>query len=442
MAAARMPRALLCACLAAQAARALQQRPACGYQVHVVAPLGKESLRNGTTICVPGQEIDNSEHRRAYQVFAGAAERVWEAAGLKAAPHEIQAFQYGAISRETRHSAEVPQKCRLDKHFKSMIDAWSLDTKWDTGHEQDVRDAVAYATQGFVQHADATEVCNRLALTSLAWEMMNGYQGSDPTLPSVTDIVREQHRWFEAYYGHGRRATNRLQLSPCYVFPKPQSALCKGGLAQYPHLVSDLEPLLPGGRNLWYHEVGKLIDFTAYRPLPSIAGFDHSRILLSQKILLVAGANGFYRGTKYLIDMYSPYFEFDRVIMIEPDTQGMEIPKEYNFWRNVEFWKGFAKVASCDQNDLVKRIREAFQPEDYVVVMFDVDEGNKGPTMEWGWLAQLVSEETRVVDELFIELHMYKPEIGWLHDRHSAREQFDVMHQLRHQCGAAVHAWP
>ena len=62
--------------------------------------------------------------------------------------------------------------------------------------------------------------------------------------------------------------------------------------------------------------------------------------------------------------------------------------------------------------------------------------------MEWGFLADLVSQKRALVDELFIELHMYKPEIGWSFERHSSQEQFDVLFQLRNNCGFAVHAWP
>lgn len=83
-------------------------------------------------------------------------------------------------------------------------------------------------------------------------------------------------------------------------------------------------------------------------------------------------------------------------------------------------------------------------PEDYVVLMFDVDEGIRGPTMEWGFLAALTNQEWNLVDELYTELHFWNPTFTppWSHDTHSAQEAEDTLHQLRYRCGFAVHAWP
>jgi len=85
-----------------------------------------------------------------------------------------------------------------------------------------------------------------------------------------------------------------------------------------------------------------------------------------------------------------------------------------------------------------------------VVVKFDVDEAKSGPTMEWGFLADLVySLEMALVDEIYIELHFLfdrdftagRLTMGWRHTGHSMWQAFDVMRELR-RCGVPIHAWP
>lgn len=107
---------------------------------------------------------------------------------------------------------------------------------------------------------------------------------------------------------------------------------------------------------------------------------------------------------------------------------------------------------------------------DFVALKFDVDEGNYGSTLEWGFLADLVrteavdtcrdaapergrvpcvqvhSDQLALVDEIFIELHFTADRrIGavnfWHHGDHSQLQAFDLLRQLR-RCGIAVHAWP
>ena len=80
---------------------------------------------------------------------------------------------------------------------------------------------------------------------------------------------------------------------------------------------------------------------------------------------------------------------------------------------------------------------------DFVALKFDVDLGSRGPTMEWGFLADFLRrpEALALVDELFIELHFYCPSLGWKHPAHSMKQAFDVLRQLR-ACGLPVHAWP
>ena len=66
-----------------------------------------------------------------------------------------------------------------------------------------------------------------------------------------------------------------------------------------------------------------------------------------------------------------------------------------------------------------------------------------GPTMEWGFLADLLRrpEALALVDELFVELHFYASSLRWVHLTHSMKQAFDVLRQLR-ACGLPVHAWP
>ena len=72
-----------------------------------------------------------------------------------------------------------------------------------------------------------------------------------------------------------------------------------------------------------------------------------------------------------------------------------------------------------------------------------VDNDSLGPTMEWGFLADLLRrpEALALVDELFIELHFFAPSLNWVHLTHSMKQAFDVLRQLR-ACGLPVHAWP
>ena len=78
-----------------------------------------------------------------------------------------------------------------------------------------------------------------------------------------------------------------------------------------------------------------------------------------------------------------------------------------------------------------------------IALKFDVDNDSLGPTMEWGFLADLLRrpEALALVDELFIELHFFAPSLNWVHLTHSMKQAFDVLRQPR-ACGLPVHAWP
>ena len=93
--------------------------------------------------------------------------------------------------------------------------------------------------------------------------------------------------------------------------------------------------------------------------------------------------------------------------------------------------------------DILQWIQNTAREDDFVALKFDVDNDSLGPTMEWGFLADLLRrpEALALVDELFIELHFYSPSLNWVHLTHSMKQAFDVLRQLR-ACGLPVHAWP
>lgn len=394
-----------------------------------------------------GDQSTKGSQLEAYLRMAAAAEMVYANAGLSVRTHKFN--EIGSFAEYGRKAPNLPPVgvCSLPANLRSAMGT-QVDRTWRGDNSSNgvktMREALAYARAASPGAVQASDACGRMAAATAAWKLRSGYLGGDPGVLPVVTFVREQQRWMSAYYGNGP-GTVRLAPSPpqpisCYMYPKPSENLCRGGLEQYGSMVQGLEDLYPGGRNIWLHEFGQLIDFAAYLPLPAVRGFDPQRNF-GRKVLLIVGANGFYRATKYLIDMYSPFFKFDTVYMVEPDAQGMQVPPEYKAI-NITWKPGYVRVGTRDSTDLLSFIKTSFAQEDYVVVMFDVDATTWGPTMEWGWLADLVSQNWRIVDELFIELHFWKPEIGWKHDRHSSREAFEILHQLRHMCGAAVHAWP
>ena len=62
--------------------------------------------------------------------------------------------------------------------------------------------------------------------------------------------------------------------------------------------------------------------------------------------------------------------------------------------------------------------------------------------MEWGFLADLLSSrELRLVDELYIELQFWFPDLKWKHGQHTMRQAYDTFRQLR-SCGLPIHSWP
>eukprot|EP00435_Cladocopium_sp_Y103_P011975 s3049_g3.t1 len=104
--------------------------------------------------------------------------------------------------------------------------------------------------------------------------------------------------------------------------------------------------------------------------------------------------------------------------------------------------KAFLQVGTRNDGDLVHLLPSIVKEEDFVVLMWDTDIVANPVTLEWGFLADLLSQNHSLVDELFIELHFPYQRIGWIYEHHSAREAFELLQQLRKQCNFAVHAWP
>ena len=156
-------------------------------------------------------------------------------------------------------------------------------------------------------------------------------------------------------------------------------------------------------------------------------------------------ANGFSASPKQLIDNYAAQgITFDKVIMFEPDIDNMQQGIDfYEKEMNIVFHKQYIKVGTRNpENDVISFLKTNVHSDDFVVLKFDVDEGSRGPTMEWGFLADLIySEEIALVDELYTELHFKYQKLHWRHNSHSARQRYDVVRQLR-ACGMAIHDWP
>jgi hypothetical protein len=180
-----------------------------------------------------------------------------------------------------------------------------------------------------------------------------------------------------------------------------------------------------------------------YIPLPSLFfnTSDNSEGQPRRSILLDIGPNNFYGSTKHLLDSYSPYLNFDEVHLV--DVKEIPIPEYYNERYNISVNSDGVRVASRDEFDTLLKLKTlGIRGEDFVVLKFDVDNGSDGKTMEWGFLFDLVfSEELSLVDELYIELHFWYPELGWSHSQHNMRQSLDIFRQLR-RCGLPIHSWP
>lgn len=213
---------------------------------------------------------------------------------------------------------------------------------------------------------------------------------------------------------------------------------------EYIDEVSELEPILPDGRNLDYREFNDAkISFNPYRPLASFKSVRTRNY--RRRILVDVGANGFAASPKQLMDNYAALgMPFDEVHMFEPDIKAMiKIPDLYRKNANITFHKQYVEVGTRDvKTDILSWIKENVDKDDFLVLKFDVDEGSEGPTMEWGFLGDLIySDALALVDEFYTEMHFRYPGLRWSFTTHSARQRYDVVRQLR-ACGMAIHDWP
>ena len=126
----------------------------------------------------------------------------------------------------------------------------------------------------------------------------------------------------------------------------------------------------------------------------------------------------------------------------DPGLNSLDAPPTHNI-TTVFVHQTAVDVGSRNENDILQWIQNTAREDDFVALKFDVDNDSLGPTMEWGFLADLLRrpEALALVDELFIELHFAAPSLNWVHLTHSMKQAFDVLRQLR-ACGLPVHAWP
>jgi hypothetical protein len=104
----------------------------------------------------------------------------------------------------------------------------------------------------------------------------------------------------------------------------------------------------------------------------------------------------------------------------------------------------YVEVGTGSNNDIANLLPNYVTEDDFVVLKFDVDPNRfaQGPTMEWGFLFSLMQDPrmSRLVDELYIEMHFNFPALYWSH-YHSNWEALDLFRHLRDN-GLIVHSWP
>ena len=268
------------------------------------------------------------------------------------------------------------------------------------------------------------------------------------------------HRAILEHHRHLRRLYSEEQVLAPPIADRNRLTECPQNLRRnYHHEVQNLERFFPDSRNLDFHELGQLISMNPCIPLPALladaSDADSTRGLLGtfrrgstlnlkkprRNVLIDIGPNDFYGSPKHLLDSYAPYLHFDEVYLI--DVKNVSIPTYYDDLYNISVDTGGVRVGSRDARDVSTKLKNLqIKREDFVVLKLDVDNGTDGPTMEWGFLSDLVaSTELSFVDELYIELHFWYPKIGWRHRSHSMRQAFDVFRQLR-RCGLPIHSWP
>lgn len=282
------------------------------------------------------------------------------------------------------------------------------------------------------------DVWNAFAMVTLARRILHGAQPEE-------QFIREDGLLFKAIIQYdiilGRVSALETPgpLSDSYLLSSCPANLDK----RYADITANsLEPIFGDSRNLAWHEMNLLVSLLPYKILPSFGSVRSRKY--GRKILVDVGASYFHASSKYLLDMYSPFMKFDELHMFEGRVPegGMGIPLYYEKEYDISMNEGYVNVGSRDSGDIVSWLVNNTEMNDFVALKFDVDHGNDGLTMEWGFLSDLVhSEAIGLVDELFIELHFRHSKIAWTYPQHSMKQAYEVLQELR-RCGLAVHAWP
>lgn len=202
-----------------------------------------------------------------------------------------------------------------------------------------------------------------------------------------------------------------------------------------------LEPLEPHLRNLIYVELGRpgLVNFVPYRIVPTLPQFNSNSF--ARKVLVDVGTNVYLGSGATLIRMYEPFIRFDEVHFFEPKK--LNISEHHRRKYNITDYNVVTEVCSGHRlRDIALWLKENFDEEDFVVLKYDLDNGVVGPTIEWSFIHCLIrTGAIEVVDELYLELHFWFPEIRWQHQFHTMQQAFDLIRMLR-ELNVPVHAWP
>ena len=261
---------------------------------------------------------------------------------------------------------------------------------------------------------------------------------------ALSDFTALQSIFLRLYMNSfGKQYTKQLNRYIPLAFPPSFQVGSSTPWSSYAH---SIEPVYSSLRNWMFTEARNLIDFGPYHPLVAIPeAREEIGKTSKRRVLIDVGANGFLASPKYLIDSYAIYLPFTDIIMIEPAPHfSASVPPSYSTRYKIQFLQIYAEVGTRSKTDLMKLLPTLAKKEDYVVLKFDVDPNRfaKGPTMEWGFLFALCKskEVLALVDEIYIELHFFYPDLEWDH-YHSNWEGLDVFRYLRNN-GVIVHCWP
>jgi hypothetical protein len=331
------------------------------------------------------------------------------------------------LTQEMVNNKKFKGDCVM-KRYQQAARAW-----WDTNqHPKKYMRALSNIRKTKeIMHDDIFEA---MCTAGLARNLLSAAEPQERIIDNLHDIIRTYQMLLKVV----------IQQEPAHKLPyRFPLKTCPPFLDQeYLHEVAEMEPIFPDGRNLDLREYGSTISFSPYRPLVS---FETVKLRSFRRCILIdVGANGFTASPKQLMDNYAALgMPFDEVVMFEPDIDGMKyIPDIYKNGTKIHFHQQYIKVGTRSiENDVLTWIKKNVHKDDFLVLKFDVDEKSYGPTIEWGFLGDLLySDALNLVDEYYTELHYYS-NFGWRHNTHSSRQRYDVMRQLR-ACGMAIHEWP